>query len=136
MDMEFKKPKSKMLTAGKMLGLGGLAGLGAAGITKAIRGSKPAPLANVGNTETDDARAQKIAQILEQQRMEKTIRENAMRLAQSAPDLYSSVMAGQRLPKGSVVLGGRPREDLMRQLAASMDSGQFRKQDPLSDLMG
>lgn len=136
MDMEFKKPKSKMLTAGKMLGLGGLAGLGAAGITSALRSTKPAPLAQAGNDEIDNARAQKIAQILEQQRMEKTIRENTMRLAQSAPDLYSSVMAGQRLPKGSVVLGGRPREDLMRQLAASMDSGQFRKQDPLSDLMG
>ena len=136
MDMEFKKPKSKMLTAGKMLGLGGLAGLGAAGIASALRSTKPAPLAQAGNNEIDNARAQKVAQILEQQRMEKTIRENAMRLAQSAPDLYSSVRAGQRLPKGSVVLGGRPREDLMRQLAASMDSGQFRKQDPLSDLMG
>jgi len=77
-----------------------------------------------------------IADLLEQARMQKSLLENTRRLAQSAPDLYSSVMAGQRLPKGSVVLGGRPREDLMRQLAASMDSGRFRKQDPLSELMG
>lgn len=87
-------------------------------------------------TSKDQARSNQIASLLEQARMQKSLAENTRRLAQSAPDLYSSVMAGQRLPKGSVVLGGRPREDLMRQLAASMDSGRFRKQDPLSDLMG
>lgn len=87
-------------------------------------------------TAKDQARSTQIASLLEQARMQKSLAENTRRLAQSAPDLYSSVMAGQRLPKGSVVLGGRPREDLMRQLAASMDSGRFRKQDPLSELMG
>ena len=87
-------------------------------------------------TSKDQARSNQIASLLEQARMQKSLAENTRRLAQSAPDLYSSVMAGQRLPKGSVVLGGRPREDLMRQLAASMDSGRFRKQDPLSELMG
>jgi len=45
-------------------------------------------------------------------------------------------MAGRRLPKGSVVLGGVPRQDLMRELAASMDSGRYAQPDPLSDLMG
>ena len=83
-----------------------------------------------------DAKSTKVAQLLKQAREEKALGENKQRLAQSAPDLYSAVMAGQRLPKGSVVLGGRPREDLMRQLAASMDSGRYRQQDPLSELMG
>ena len=87
-------------------------------------------------TAKQQSRSAQIADFMEQARLEKSFEQNKQRLAQSAPDLYSSVMAGQRLPKGSVVLGGRPREDLMRQLAASMDSGRFRKQDPLSELMG
>lgn len=81
-------------------------------------------------------KAEKIAKLMEQARMERAIQENSMRLAQANPNLYTSVLAGRRVPAGSVVLGGRPRMDLMRELAASMGSGRFERQDPLSELMG
>lgn len=125
-----------------LVGIGVTAGSGLSALS-ALQNSKRIQTATQKqqiDSELETAKAQsksyQIADLLEQARMQKAIADNTQRLAQSAPDLYSSVMAGQRLPKGSVVLGGRPREDLMRQLAASMDSGRFRKQDPLSDLMG
>lgn len=126
-----------MGTTGKV-GLAGLAGLGSVAILKYLL-NDPSNTneieQSVKNAEIQ-ARSQKIAALLKQSREEQSLNENQKRLAQSAPDLYTSVMAGQRVPKGSVVLGGRPREDLMRQLAASMDSGRYKQQDPLSDLMG
>lgn len=81
-------------------------------------------------------KAEKIAKLMEQARMERAIQENSMRLAQANPNLYTSVLAGRRVPAGSVVLGGRPRTDLMRELAASMGSGRFERQDPLSEMIG
>lgn len=84
----------------------------------------------------NQSQSEKIAKLLEQARMERSIQKNQMQLARQTPDLYTSVMAGRRVPKGSVVLGGRPRQDLMRELAASMDSGRYAPKDPLSDLMG
>lgn len=126
-----------MGTTGKV-GLAGLAGLGGVALLKYLL-NDPSNTdeieQSVKNAEIQ-ARSQKIAALLKQSREEQSLNENQKRLAQSSPDLYTSVMAGQRVPKGSVVLGGRPREDLMRQLAASMDSGRYKQQDPLSDLMG
>jgi len=82
-------------------------------------------------------RAEKTAKLMEQARMEKAIQENTAILARSNPNLYTSVLAGRRVPAGSVVLGGRPRTDLMQELAASMGSGRFRERpNPLSDLIG
>ena len=129
--------------AANPIGLGAIGATAGLGALSALQNSKRIQSSiqkQEIDSELETAKAQsksfQIADLLEQARMQKAIADNTQRLAQSAPDLYSSVMAGQRLPKGSVVLGGRPREDLMRQLAASMDSGRFRKQDPLSDLMG
>lgn len=82
------------------------------------------------------AKSERIAKLLEQARMERSLAQNQARLAQANPTLYTSIMAGRRVPTGAVVLGGQPRMDLMRELAASMDSGAFQKRDPLSDLMG
>lgn len=82
------------------------------------------------------SKGERVAKLLEQARMERTLAQNQARLAQANPTLYTSVMAGRKVPTGAVVLGGRPRTDLMRELAASMDSGAFQKRDPLSDLMG
>jgi len=126
-----------MGTTGKV-GLAGLAGLGGVALLKYLL-NDPSNTSEVEQSVKNaeiQARSQKIAALLQQSREEQSLNENQKRLAQSSPDLYTSVMAGQRVPKGSVVLGGRPREDLMRQLAASMDSGRYKQQDPLSELMG
>jgi len=55
-----------------------------------------------------------------------TVDQNIQRLAMEAPDLYQSVMAGRRLPQGAVVIGGRPRTDLMNELGNLMSTpGSF-----------
>ena len=130
--------KNALKSKGGKFGLVGLAGLTGGALIQRLL-SNPTYINQLEESivrAERDAKSTKIAQLLTQAREEKALGENKQRLAQSAPDLYSAVMAGQRLPKGSVVLGGRPREDLMRQLAASMDSGRYRQQDPLSELMG
>ena len=135
--------KIRAAMSGNAVGLGTAgAAMGAGGLV-ALRGllKDPNAVTNQVQLQSDletakqQSRSAQIADFMEQARLERSYEQNKQRLAQSAPDLYSSVMAGQRLPKGSVVLGGRPREDLMRQLAASMDSGRYKQQDPLSDLM-
>ena len=120
------------------LALGLLSGIAAKRVLMPTEQSNPDPGAI--QQRIDDAvnqsQSEKIAKLLEQARMERSIQKNQMQLARQTPDLYTSVMAGRRVPKGSVVLGGRPRQDLMRELAASMDSGRYAPKDPLSDLMG
>ena len=81
------------------------------------------------------SRSAKIARALEEIRLQRSIQMNQRRLAQANPSLYTSVMAGRRVPSNSVVLGGQPRMDLMKELAASMDSGRYTQEDPLSGLM-
>ena len=118
-----------------LMALGGLAGVGLRLLTK----KAPPDLSQIREEETisrQRSASARIAQLLEQARMERTLAQNQARLAQANPTLYTSVMAGRKVPTGAVVLGGRPRTDLMRELAASMDSGAFQKRDPLSDLMG
>lgn len=125
--------KSKM----GMLGLAGLAALAGGSIYRATQMPQDRSKAEEALAEAEArSRSAKIAKLLEQARMERTLAENQRRLAQSNPDLYTSVMAGRRVPAGSVVLGGRPRMDLMQELAASMDSGRYARPDPLSELMG
>lgn len=124
-----KKPGN--LAAGAV-GLGGLALLIGA-LTKSRDTSDVERYVNRAELES---RSQKVARILEAQRAQRSLAENQSRIAQANPTLYTSVMAGRRVPTGAVVLGGRPRMDLMRELAASMDSGAYQKRDPLSDLMG
>lgn len=60
-----------------------------------------------------------------QRAMQKLRTRNLGRVAAYLPDTYHQVSAGRRLPKGSVVIGGRPRIDLLKQLADSMGSGEF-----------
>lgn len=115
-----------------------LAALSGFGLAKLLKGT-PADVSSLREQEEvsrQRSASAKIAQLLEQARMERTLAQNQARLAQANPTLYTSVMAGRKVPTGAVVLGGRPRTDLMRELAASMDSGAFQKRDPLSDLMG
>jgi len=56
-------------------------------------------------------------------RMRKLRLENIARVAGMLPDIYHQVSSGRRLPRNSVVIGGRPRIDLLTQLADSMVNG-------------
>jgi len=127
--------KGKVAPTKGNLALGALAGLAG---TRMLMKKEPdtTQIDQLVNNAVAKSKSEKVARLLEQSRMEKALAENQMRLARQAPDLYTSVMAGRRVPKGSVVLGGRPRQDLMKELAASMDSGRYAPKDPLSDLMG
>lgn len=127
--------KGKVAPTKGNLALGALAGLAG---TRMLMRKEPdtTQIDQLVNNAVAKSKSEKVARLLEQSRMEKALAENQVRLARQAPDLYTSVMAGRRVPKGSVVLGGRPRQDLMRELAASMDSGRYAPKDPLSDLMG
>jgi|688.fasta_scaffold341983_2 hypothetical protein len=116
-----------------------IGGLGVAGLASLLR--PPTPRREMDEQVVVDAerklQSERIAKLMEQARMEKAIQENTAILARSNPNLYTSVLAGRRVPAGSVVLGGRPRTDLMQELAASMGSGRFRERpNPLSDLIG
>lgn len=86
--------------------------------------------------QNDLFRGKQIASIMENARMQQSIQDNLQRVAQNNPALYNQVSAGRRLPRGAVVLGGQPRQDLLMELARAMDSGAFQQPDPLSDLIG
>lgn len=118
------------------LALGLLSGIAAKRVLTPTEQPDPGAIQQRIDDAVNQAQSEKIAKLLEQARMERSIQKNQMQLARQAPDLYTSVMAGRRVPTNSVVLGGRPRTDLMRELAASMDSGRYAQPDPLSDLMG
>jgi hypothetical protein len=68
-------------------------------------------------------------------RLQRLMAENTARLAAADPHTYYEVLAGRRLPTGAVVLGGRPRTDLMEQLAMGMSTGKFAPPPPEDDLM-
>lgn len=69
-----------------------------------------------------------------QRRLQRDMVENAARLAAAAPDVYNRVLAGRRLPRGAVVLGGAPRTDLLEELAYRMASGGYKPEQP-TDLL-
>lgn len=129
--------KSKPKTTVALSALGGGAGL--AGLMALLRTpnvERPIALEQAVRDAERRAKNEKLAQLLQQSSNEQAIMENEARLARSLPDLYTSIMAGRSVPAGSIVLGGRPRKDLLRELAASMGSGRFDRPDPLSELIG
>jgi hypothetical protein len=69
---------------------------------------------------------------IQQKRLEEAMLRSAARLAAANPHLYNEIMAGRRLPLGAVVLGGKPRVDLMEQLALDMTQGAY-AQEPSAD---
>lgn len=130
-------------------GLGGLAYLGASPLINYLteetdllgpggRTQEQARLAagDVLRRQNDKFRGRQIASIMENARLQQSIQENLARVAQNNPALYNQVSAGRRLPRGAVVLGGQPRQDLLMELARAMDSGAFQQPDPLSELIG
>lgn len=73
---------------------------------------------------------------IQQQERAKVLTANTINLLQYAPDVARQVMAGRRLPKGAVVIGGTPRVDLMQEVAGQMADGAYQEQDPLTQLTG
>ena len=68
-----------------------------------------------------DAGMAGVAAVRERSRMARqSIRENIKVIAQSNPQLYNELVAGKRLPRGAVVLGGPPRRDLLEEVATMM----------------
>lgn len=64
-------------------------------------------------------------QLAQERKIKQLREENQRRLAMYAPHLYNKVMAGRDLPRDSVVIGGRPRMDLLQELADQMAQGSF-----------
>tara|TARA_R100000458_G_scaffold24886_1_gene22409 strand:+ start:2767 stop:3291 length:525 start_codon:yes stop_codon:yes gene_type:complete len=70
-----------------------------------------------------NARAQAEAMQMQQMHMQQQkqgISKNIAQLAATNPHLYNQILAGRTLPQGSVVLGGKPRVDLLEDLALRM----------------
>jgi len=72
---------------------------------------------------------------LKAQRDAQTAAQNTALLFQTAPHVAAQIMAGRRLPKGAVVIGGTPRVDLMQEMAMQMGQGQFEQQDPMQSIL-
>lgn len=83
-----------------------------------------------------EQRAAEQASLMRAERVANLMQMNLQRLASVAPDLYMQVAAGQRLPQGATVLGGKPRTDLLKQLAMQMSEGRFGGQDPDLERIG
>lgn len=83
----------------------------------------------IQDREEEFLRQQKIksaqfASAMRGERLRKQTERNLAIIRQQAPDIYNSVAAGRRIPDGAVVLGGRPRQDLLMELAQHMGSSQ------------
>jgi hypothetical protein len=98
--------KLKLLRAGNI----GKAGLGALAALLLYRSMKPEQDTRQTEQQMEEARVQsrsaKIAKAMEDMRMQRSLQQNQMRLAQANPTLYTSVMAGRRVPTNSVSVGG------------------------------
>ena len=115
--------------AGGISGIGAAIGLGemvgaplAAGLDDAINGPEKMD---------QDMRHIVAAQTLmrarmdREQRIQRKMADNEAALAASDPTLYNNVLAGRKLPRGAVRIGGQPRRDLMERLTRLMAEGQF-----------
>jgi len=49
-----------------------------------------------------------------------SIRANITQIARTNPQLYNELVAGKRLPRGAIILGGPPRKDLLEEVATMM----------------
>ncbi len=67
--------------------------------------------------------------------MRRAMLESAAKLAALDPQLYNQVLAGRRLPQGAAVFGGRPRVDLLEELALDMASGAYTETNPQQELL-
>lgn len=77
------------------------------------------PLGAQINEEVQGARLQRAA-MAKMQRMQTIVNVNTERLKAVDPHTYTEIMAGRRLARGSTVVGGQKRLDLMEMLAMQM----------------
>ena len=84
----------------------------------------------------EEARRADLRRQMVQENRARVLAQNTMSLMQNAPDVAAQILAGRRLPRGGVVIGGTPRVDLMQEMAGQMADGSFRKPDPLAELTG
>lgn len=75
--------------------------------------------ANAVLREQERVRAKRMAEL------QRLTRANTLMLAQNMPHLFNQIMAGRELPEDATVLGGKPRADLMQQVAQDMAMGRF-----------
>lgn len=118
-----KAPLTKGTLA--VAGAAGLAGLELEvghGVADAMNGSEMARAEEIFALQRR-IQAREQAQRMESERVSMGIERNLQILAQNAPDVYNRVLAGRPLLPGAVVLGGRPRRDLLRELAMMMTDG-------------
>jgi hypothetical protein len=87
----------------------------------------------VGLSETFRQENMARAVALREQRLLRADMDNMERLARINPELVKQVLAGRRLPRGAVVIGGKPRLDAMAELARGMSMGAYTQEptDPI-----
>ena len=69
-----------------------------------------------------------------QKRIRRLQQENVARIVQFAPDLAQGLLAGQEIPVDGVVIGGKPRTDLLEQVAKDMAENKFQAPSPTGGL--
>lgn len=134
-----KHPVMSGLNALTMIPLALSAGKGIVnGLSEAVTGEDA-----IGNTSFDtvqrleeEARRADLRRQMVQENRARVLAQNTMSLMQNAPDVAAQILAGRRLPRGGVVIGGTPRVDLMQEMAGQMADGSFRRPDPLAELTG
>ena len=59
-------------------------------------------------------------------RTQRLVDENLQLLASHAPHAFNELATGMALPQDATVIGGKPREDVLRAVALGMSNGRFR----------
>lgn len=68
-----------------------------------------------------------------QERIQRGMMQQMARIAALDPHLYNELLHGDALPRGAVVLGGRPKTDLLEQVAYQMTTGGIRQPTTAED---
>ena len=115
---------------GAVLGAGNLALMFGPGLVKSLRDELD--IGGYVDEQTDrliGAQAELNSYARMQRRREEELNRlmqvNTAMLAQRSPELYNQIMAGRRLPQQATVIGGQPREDLLREVARGMSEGRY-----------
>lgn len=96
-----------------------------------------APRGWMGKFEATEAiRRAELQQMRRDRELQQLIRQNTAMLAQHDPHFFNQIMAGRRLPMDGVVLGGRPRTDLMEEIATQMSMGGFGQPSGQEEMAG
>lgn len=68
-------------------------------------------------------REEQLLAMLKSRRLDQMRADNLARVAQLRPDLYNQVAVGRRLPRGAVVIGGKPDTEALARLGDMMARG-------------